>query len=103
MTKRLTKADPAAWKQAFLAYKSANERLENLEMPRDNSILDSVSDCFYEAEEALMALPAPNLTAVIDKLLIMWELELQYDQTESAQKRMVVLDLRRLQFLNGLE
>ena len=51
-----------------------------------------------EHEQALLRLPAPNISAVIEKLRIIWSEDL-VEQTEGAsEKRRVIGDLRRLDF-----
>ena len=102
MTKRITKADPVAWKEALLEFQTAKECLESLAPAIDDPILRTALDEYYDAEEALLTLPAPDLGAVIDKLLVMWEEEIEYNLIDSARKRVVVDDLRRIGVLNSL-
>ena len=102
MTKRFTKADPVAWKQALLEFQAAKESLEILTPPFEDPILSAALDRYYDEEEMLLTLPAPDLGAVIDKLMIMWEEEIEYNLTDSARKRVVIDDLRRIGVLNSL-
>ena len=102
MTKGLTKADPVAWKGALAQFQTAKECLETLAPAIDDPILRDALDEYYDAEEALLTLPAPDLGAVIEKLMVMWEEEIEYNLIDSARKRVVIDDLRRVGILNNL-
>ena len=102
MTKHITKADPVAWKQAFAEFQAAKECLDTLAPAIDDPILRVALDEYYESEYALLIMPAPDLGAVIDKLMVMWEEEIEYELTDSAQKRVVLNDLRRIGVFNSL-
>ena len=102
MIKGLIKADPIAWKQAFLEFQTAKESLDILAPTCEDHITRAALDHYYDAEEALLTQPAPDLGAVIDKLMVMWEEEIEYNLIDSARKRVVIDDLLRLQNLTSL-
>lgn len=103
MTTHLIKADPLAWELAMLQLKAAKANCDAIEMPRDDAILDATLDRYYEAEEALLDLPAPSIEAVISKLMLIWADEIPSEAHDAHQKRMVIGDLRRFQVLNRLK
>ena len=102
MTTRITKADLVAWKQAFSEFQAAKESLEILEPPCEDHIMRAALDQYCDAEETLLTMPAPDLGAVIDKLEIMWEEEIEYNLIDSARKRVIIDDLCRIGVLNSL-
>lgn len=59
----------------------------------------NATDLLAAAEEAVLELPAPDLSAVIDKLLLLWEIQLWDDSPDACHRQMVIGDLHRLAFV----
>ena len=58
----------------------------------------NATDLLAAAEEAVLELPAPDLSAVIHKLLMLWQCMLEGEDPETHYRRLVIGDLRRLAF-----
>ena len=89
-------ADPVAWASALSDYRtarSAEEAFTDLSKPGAQEAIDALAT----AEATLLDLPAPNLAAVVDKLLVIWGDELSLDTDETDRLCMVIGDLRRFQ------
>ena len=91
-------ADPAAFASAL-----ANLRtLQTADLPpsRDPQATDGpdATDLLAAAEVALLDLHAPTISAVIEKLTILWEPKLWDDTADADHRRGVIGDLRRLAF-----
>ena len=56
------------------------------------------TDLLAAAEVAVLDLQAPTIPAVIEKLSLLWEFELDGGEEESRHRRLVIGDLRRLAF-----
>ena len=91
-------ADPAAWASAL----SNLGTLQAADLPpsRGPQATDGrdATDLLAAAEVAVLDLPAPTLSAVIDKLTILWKSELWDDSPDADHRQMVIGDLRRLAF-----
>ena len=79
MTKGYLKTDPIAWEQAVTEFEAARAACD----AANPSKADATYDRYQETEEALLAIPAPDLEAVIEKLLIIWENELAIETPDS--------------------
>ena len=91
-------ADPAAWTSAL-----ANLRtLQTADLPpsRGPQATDGpdATDLLAAAEVAVLDLHAPTISAVIDKLAMIWEFQLDGDDQESRHRQLVMGDLCRLNF-----
>ena len=89
-------ADPVAWASALSDYRtarSAEEAFTNYGEPGADEALAALES----AEATLLDLPAPNLAAVVDKLLVIWGDELFLDTDVTDRQCMVIGDLRRFQ------
>lgn len=91
-------ANPAAWASALRNLRT----LQAADLPRSRGSqaaggLDA-TDLLASAEEAVLELHAPTLSAVIDKLSLLWEFKLEGDCQNARHRRLVIGDLRRLAF-----
>lgn len=96
MIKGFLRVDPRAWEQAVVEFESARAACDLRKSGDDPSASDVIFDRFQAAEEALLCQPAPDIDAVIEKLLIVWEHELAIVTPDSIPMMAVVGDLRRL-------
>ena len=79
-----------------MEFESARAACDLCTSTDDPLAADSIFDRFQAAEEALLCQPAPDIEAVIEKLLIIWEHELAIETPDSIPLMTVVGDLRRL-------
>lgn len=91
-------ADPAAFASAL-----ANLRtLQAADLPLSRGPQATggpdATDLLAAAEVALLDLHAPTISAVIDKLSLLWEFKLEGGDEESHHRRLVMGDLCRLNF-----
>lgn len=96
MTGGFLKADPEGWKHDLAAYRDARAAIEIHEHKSNPDATDALVDRCHAAEDKVMGQPAPDIPAVVEKLLILWEDGLQSHLDESDQMRMIIGDLRRL-------
>lgn len=96
MPKGYLKADQAIWKQTFDKYLDIRQELEETDPPIGKEF-DELQDRLFEAEEAVLAQPAPDTFAVIEKLRIIWDDELFSECDNGPYKRGVIGDLMRLE------
>jgi hypothetical protein len=101
MTDHYVTADPAAWASARDELRAATAAQNALTAAARKTHGDEVSRRLVRAQEALLDLYAPDVQAVIEKLEIIWEIELGEDDQESGWKQIVIGDLRRIQRLQG--
>ena len=90
-------ADPTAWATALSEYHTAQAAFNSL--PDGSERCAVASDGLIKAEAAVLDLHSPDLSAVIEKLRILWDEELGADTPESDHRRMVIGDLSRISFL----
>ena len=96
MTKHISSADSAAWQSALEEYYAAREAW-GCHVPRKNpSESDTIHERYMLAEDSLLATAAPDLDAVIRKLEIIWEDELDVVTPDSYSMMAVIGDMRRL-------
>lgn len=97
MAADLATAEATAWASAL-----ANLRaLQAADLPPPGSsphVVRSADADLAAAEVALLDLPAQTLSAVIDKLAMIWEFQLDGDGEDARHRRLVLGDLRRLAF-----
>lgn len=85
-------AATAVWKAAFENYRELNLSLN--QAPADKA--DAIELAIVKQEELLLSLEAPSLAAVLQKLEILFETDLDKPDRDGAEKRLVVDDLCRL-------
>lgn len=78
-----------AWNTAFEKYLSLNQRLIEARAHERDALKRAVA----AQEDQLLELPAPHFTAVIRKLELLWECQLEGLDSEAEAKRMVLEDL----------
>ena len=94
------KADPAAWKKDLADYRALlleNEQSVGLSVQEEWALDERIR----LAEEKLLAQPAPNAEAVVQKLTIIWDDELWSEVDNGPGKQTVIGDIRRLEALCG--
>ncbi|WP_420381835.1 hypothetical protein [Novosphingobium sp.] len=97
MNGRSNSATQIAWELASALFMNAKAECDKLEMTRDDAIWDGTFDSYYERREELLALPAPNVRAVIWKIEILWTDEIQSELPEGIGTRAIISDLLRLE------
>lgn len=102
MTNHFTTADPTAWKQAMTKLRAAKAACNRLKLPRDRDIQDEKWEKYYEAESTLLAMPAPDIEAVISKLMQVFAEDLVSGAPEALHKSKIIGDLRRIKNLSNL-
>ncbi len=101
MTDPLLSVDSVIWELAVEEFEIARAACDENRGADDQSRFDAIFDRYQEAEEALLALAAPDFEAVIEKLQIIWADELALETPDSIPMMMVVGDLRRLTGIDG--
>jgi|GEM_PF-2670299 len=94
-------ADPTAWATTLAQYHTARAAYTSLPDGSDRSTIDGAFDNVIKAEAAVLDLHSPDLSAVIEKLRILWDEKLGADKPESDHRRMVIGDLSRISFLQS--
>lgn len=97
----LTPADPVAWKQAFLAFKA--EQVDLRALKDDDDVAEAAATClrYGNAEQELLALAAPDINGVIEKLFILFGDDLWAETEEAIQMLTTIGDLRRIEILTS--
>ena len=104
MTNGYVTPDPVAWEQARREFEEAVAAVERIGK-RGRGIIAAL-DRFGAAQQALLALPAPDLGAVIYKLeRCIWQEDEIWDEHDdfSTGRRTVIGDLRRFQVEHASE
>lgn len=91
-------ADPAAWAIA-LANLRTLQASNALPPGSPRSVVLSADADLAAAEVAVLDLHAPTISAVINKLTILWGPELWDDSPDAGHRQMVIGDLHRLAFV----
>jgi hypothetical protein len=99
----MIKADVAAWEQAIKKLRAAKAACSRLKHPRDRDIQDAQWEDYYRLESALLEMPAPDINAVIAKLMLIFAEDLASGAPEALHKSRVIGDLRRIKTLNNLK
>ena len=102
MTEGMIIADPIAWEHALARFKTAKAECESSGPPSDRNTRNPSLDRYCRAEAQLLALPAPDVEAVIAKLMILWDHIIYMNSEDPAPELKVIGDLRRVQMVNGL-
>ena len=92
------KSDPAAWASALANLRTLQAANLPLSCGSRAAGGSDDGDLLAAAEEAVLELPAPTFSAVIEKLLLLWEFQLWDDSPDACHRQMVIGDLRRLAF-----
>lgn len=95
MTDGTLNADPVAWEAALLTFRNTREKYDIHDS--DPAEMKTASDQLCDAKHNLLALPAPDISAVIEKLTILWKDEMWAEDSESNHKLGVIGDLHRLE------
>ncbi|WP_166038990.1 hypothetical protein [Sphingosinicella sp. YJ22] len=82
----------AAWDKMYGAYLDLNQRLEQAQ-PHER---DALERAVAAQQDALLNLNAPSFLAVMHKLEVLWEGQLDGLDQESEEKRLIVEDLSDL-------
>jgi len=82
-----------------LAWKAAIEKHRELSLSLNQAPaekVDAIELAITEQEELLLGLEAPSLAAVLQKLEILFETDLDKPDRDGAEKRLIIDDLCRL-------
>lgn len=94
MPTNATTAQARNWERAFNKYVDLNLRLQGTE---DLHKVETLGRALAKQADELMQLRAPNFTAVLQKLYILWgETELHGLDPYSEEKRMLLEDFEKL-------
>ena len=94
MAKNATNARRRTWERAFNKYVDLNLRLEQAQEPQ---AIQKLGDALAKQQDRLMELNAPTLTAVLQKLYVLWgETDLHGLDRDSEEKRVILEDLEDL-------
>lgn len=85
-------ASAAAWKAEHQKYRELNVSLN--QAPPEKA--DAIELAIAEQEELLLGLEAPSIAAVLQKLEILFETDLDKPDRDGAEKRLIIDDLARL-------
>jgi hypothetical protein len=85
-------ASTAAWKAAIEKYRALNLSLN--QAPAEKA--DAIELAIVKQEEQLLGLEAPSLAAILQKLEILFETDLDKPDRDGADKRLIIDDLCRL-------
>lgn len=92
MAKSPSNASTAAWKAAIENYRELNLSLNQAPAAK----ADAIELAIAKQEELLLGLEAPSLAAVLQKLEILFETDLDKPDRDGAEKRLIIDDLCRL-------
>ena len=94
MATKATNARRRTWERAFNKYVDLNLRLEQAQEPQ---AIEKLGKALAKQQDELMELNAPTLTAVLQKLYILWgETDIHGLDRESEEKRVILEDLEEL-------
>lgn len=82
-----------AWNTAFEKYQNLNQRLIEERNPHQR---DALERAVAAQEEQLLELPSPHFAAVIRKLELLWDYQLEGLDGETAARQLVLEDLNDL-------
>ena len=101
MADRHNTSDAAAFASALANLRAL--QTADLPLSRGSQFPDSpdATDLLADAEGAMLELPAPDLSAVIQKLLMIWQFQLEGDDPETQHRQLVIGDLQRLAFFQA--
>ena len=94
MASNATNARRRQWERAFNKYIDLNLSLEQAQEPQ---AIEKLGQALAAQQDELMELRAPSLTAVLQKLYILWgETDLHGLDRNSEEKRVILEDLEEL-------
>lgn len=85
-------ASAAAWKAAIEKHRELNLSLNRAPAEKAGAIEHAIA----EQEDLLLGLEAPSIAAVLQKLEILFETDLDKPDRDGAEKRLIIDDLTRL-------
>ena len=85
-------ASARMWKAAIEKYRSLNLSLN--QAPAEKAV--AIELAIAKQEELLLGLEAPSLAAILQKLEILFETDLDKPDRDGAEKRLIIDDLCRL-------
>lgn len=91
------------WEHDLAEYRAAVAELNSLDSNAhrdDPAKFDAVFDRCEVAEDKVLAQRAPDIDAVADKLMILWDEDVWSENEEGTQMRIIIGDLRRLAWSN---
>lgn len=92
MASEALNASAAAWKAAIEKYRELNLSLN--QAPAEKA--DAIELEIVKQEELLLELEAPSLAAILQKLELLFETDLDKPDRDGAEKRLIIDDLCRL-------
>ncbi len=96
MTDKIPTACPDQWRADLAAFRAAKTALDNHDHKADPAGIDALFDMCAEAEDKLLGQRAPDIDAVADKLMILFDEEVWQEDEEGSQLRIMIGDLRGL-------
>ena len=90
------RASPATWQEDLAAFRAAKAALDAHDHKTHPDDTNTLFDTCALAEEKVLAQPAPDIDAVAEKLLILWDEDVWSELPEGEQFRGIIGDLRRL-------
>lgn len=84
----------ARWERAFNKYQELKLNLALTQAPPEE--LESIGNALAKQVDTLMELPAPHLAAVMQKLHILWEADLEKADQDAVEKAQIISDLHDL-------
>lgn len=100
MTTKHPTPNAAAFNLDLAAYRDALNAVSTHDQNADPAVIDALYERCGQAENKLLAQPAPDIGAVADKLTALWDDALWSETDEGMQMRLIVGDLRRLAALH---
>lgn len=92
MASEALNASTAAWKAEYQKYRELT--LSMNQAPAGKA--DAIERAIAEQEDLLLGLEAPSIAAVLQKLEILFETDLDKPDRDGAEKRLIIDDLARL-------
>jgi hypothetical protein len=89
MATNATNKRRASWERAFRKYQDLILRIEQAEHPQ----LDALGRALAAQVDLLLELPAPSFDAVRQKLVLIWEADLEKPDRDGAEKLLIIEDL----------
>ena len=94
MTVNLPKASRARFKADLEEYLAISLALEVFNYKGDLQGLDDLNERCIVAEDNVLGQRAPNLDAIADKLMILWDDQIWLETKKTTQMQIIIGDLR---------
>ena len=94
--KRPAKAHEVAWKRALSHFEAAQRLLQKHNEMECSPLWGEFAQQCYEAQTALLALPAPDYEGIFKKIILLWIGESWGDKDEIDQQEIILEDIWRL-------